>query len=71
VDSDEQETLRKAIEMVLSTISRETRIDREWLGLEIEQVVTRAIFEAHRIGRGRRRASGVIPVVIPERKPDE
>ncbi len=45
----ERERLEQIIGRILDTITRETGIRRDFLGLEIEQVVTRGVFEAHRI----------------------
>lgn len=65
MDSAERERLDRIIHAILDTVARETGKDREWLGLELEQVVTRGVFEAYRAGttRRRHRSSTTMPVV--------
>lgn len=67
MDGEERDRLQGLIDLTLNTIVKEAGIEggREWLPLEIEQVVTKAIFEAHRIGGKRRKQSGVIKIERP------
>lgn len=67
MDSSEREKLDAIISQVLDAVAREAGKDREWLTLEVEQVVTRGVFEAHRLGartrNGRRRSSAGLPAL--------
>ena len=61
---EERAQLDGVIAAILGACAREKGVDVEWLTLEIEQVVKRGVFEAHRIGLGaRRRSSTTLPAV--------
>lgn len=72
MDSSEREKLDAIISQVLDAVAREAGKDREWLTLEVEQVVTRGVFEAHRLGArtrsGRRRSNVGLPAL---KKPED
>lgn len=64
---EERVRLDRIINTVLDAVAREAGKSREWLSLEIEQVVGGGIFEAYRVGSdgrtARRRSSATIPVI--------
>lgn len=75
---DERTRIDSIIATLLDAVARETGKDREWLSLEVEQVIGRGVFEAYRIGNsseeriGRRRRSGVnLPAVTDEPEDDD
>lgn len=72
---DERARLDRIICLMLGTIARETRLPREELSLEIEQVVSGGVFEAYRVGNEkrtvRRRSSATIPAVTESKETDD
>ncbi len=51
----EREEIEPLLNVVLDAVAAERGVDRGFLSLEIEQVVTQALFAAYRAGRRRQR----------------
>lgn len=66
VNVDERKRLSEIISEAVVAIALKTGLKSARADVaEIEQIVTRAVFEAHRFGRtGRRRGSGVVNVDV-------
>jgi len=68
---EDRERLQEIIGVILDAVAHESGRDRACISLETERVVTRAVFEAHRVGLRQRKRSGSGAIDVAKKGDDE